>query len=90
MSAIAVKLPAALERFVSDQVKQGAYATREAAIVAAVDRERRRAEQHAWLQREVQKGVDDLEAGRVTPFDPEDIKRRGRARLAARKKRPRG
>jgi len=90
MVAIAVKLPAALERFVSDQVKQGAYPSREAAIVAAVEGQRRRAKQHAWLEREVQKGIDALDGGRVVPFDPEDIKRRGRARLAARKKRTRG
>jgi len=43
VSAILVKLPAELERFVSDQVKQGNYAS---------------PEQHAWLATEIQKGLD--------------------------------
>lgn len=82
MSAIPVQLPAELERFVTDQVKQGNYASPEAAIVAAVDRERRRAEQQAWLASEIQKGLDSGPAGEL---DMEDIIRRGKARLAARK-----
>lgn len=81
MSAIPVTLPDELERFVSDQVKQGTYASPEAAIVAAVDRERRRAEQHAWLAAEIQKGLDSGQAGEL---DMEEIIRRGKTRLAAR------
>ncbi len=83
MSAIPVKLPAELERFVTDQVKQGNYASPEAAIVAAVDRERRRAEQHAWLAAEIQRGLD---SGPASELDMEEIIRQGRARLAARKR----
>ncbi|MEM1133111.1 MAG: type II toxin-antitoxin system ParD family antitoxin [Pseudomonadota bacterium] len=30
----------------------------------------------------IQEGIDDLNAGRTVPFDIEDIKRRGRERLA--------
>ena len=47
-------------------------------------------EQLAWLKHALQKGVDSVEQGRTVPFDPEDVKRRGRARLATRKKRARG
>lgn len=35
------------------------------------------------LKTKVQAGLDDIAAGRVAPLDVEDIKRRGRARLAA-------
>lgn len=35
------------------------------------------------LRREIQKGLDDIEAGRVVKWDPEAVKARGRARLAA-------
>jgi putative addiction module CopG family antidote len=84
MSGIPVKLPAALERFVTDQVKQGTYASREAAIVAAVDRERRRAEQRTWLASKIQKGLD---SGPAAELDMQDVIRRGKARLAARKRR---
>jgi len=35
------------------------------------------------LKAKIQAGLDDLAAGRVAPLDIEDIKRRGRANLAA-------
>lgn len=84
MAALELKLPAKLEKFVAEQVEQGAYRSRKAAIVAAVAREKRRAEQHAWLETELQKG---LESGSAGPLDMEDVIRRGRARLATRKRR---
>jgi Arc/MetJ-type ribon-helix-helix transcriptional regulator len=90
MSETTIRLPVGLERFLSAQVKQGLHRSREAAILAVLERERRRMEQLVWLKREVQKGVDAVEEGRVVRFDPEDIKRRGRARLASRKKQSRG
>ena len=87
MSALELKLPAKLEKFVAEQVEQGAYRSRKAAIVAAVAHEKRRAEQRAWLEVELQKGLDSSSAG---PLNMEDIIRRGRARLAARKRRRSG
>jgi Arc/MetJ-type ribon-helix-helix transcriptional regulator len=39
------KLPAALEKFVASQVREGTYRSREAAIVAAVSHQKRRSEQ---------------------------------------------
>ena len=90
MSETTIRLPIELERFLSAQVRKGLQRSRESAILAAVERERRRTEKLAWLKRELQKGVDTVEPGRAVPFDPHDVKRRGRARLAARKKRARG
>jgi antitoxin ParD1/3/4 len=37
------------------------------------------------LRQEIQKGIDDIEAGRVVEWDPEAVKVRGRARLAAKR-----
>jgi Arc/MetJ-type ribon-helix-helix transcriptional regulator len=54
MPITALKLPAALEEFVASQVREGAYRSREAAIVAAVLHQKRRSEQLAWLQSEIQ------------------------------------
>lgn len=85
MSTSALKLPRNLEKFVAAQVEQGAYRTREAAIVAAVASEKRRAEQRAWLQAEIQKGLDSGPA--AGPLNMEDVIRRGRARLGAQKRR---
>lgn len=84
MPSPALKLPATLEKFVATQVEQGAYRSREAAIVAAVASEKRRTEQRNWLRTEIQKGIDSGPAG---PLDMEDVIRRGRARVAARKRR---
>jgi antitoxin ParD1/3/4 len=86
MATTALKLPPALEKFVAAQVKQGAYRSRQAAIVAAVSKEKRRAEQRSWLGTQLQKGLDSGSAGEL---DIEDVIRRGRARHAARKRRAR-
>jgi putative addiction module CopG family antidote len=86
MSITALKLPAALEEFVASQVRKGAYRSREAAIVAAVLHQKRRSEQLAWLQSEIQKGLDSGPAGEL---DINAVVRRGRRRLAARARRAR-
>lgn len=76
-----LKLPAALEEFVASQVRNGAYRSREAAIVAAVLHQKRRSEQLARLRSEIQKGLDSAPAGEL---DISQVIRRGRRRLAAR------
>ena len=53
MATAPLKLPRTLEKFVAAQVEQGAYRSRQAAIVAAVASEKRRAEQRAWLNAEM-------------------------------------
>lgn len=61
-----------LERLLDAQVRSGRCKSRDEAL--------------DWLRRELKKGVDEAEAGRVTLMTPqtiEDIKRRGRERLAA-------
>jgi putative addiction module CopG family antidote len=86
MPTTAVKLPAALEKFVDSQVREGTYRNREAAIVAAVSQQKRRSEQLAWLQSEIQKGFD---SGPTGELDIENVIRRGRRRLVARARRAR-
>ena len=86
MPITAVKLPAALEKFVDSQVREGTYRNREAAIVAAVSQQKRRSEQRTWLQSEIQKGLD---SGPRSELDIENVIRRGRRRVAARARRAR-
>jgi putative addiction module CopG family antidote len=86
MPTTAVKLPAALEKFVESQVREGTYRNREAAIVAAVSQQKRRSEQRAWLQSEIQKGLD---SGQTGELDIENVIRRGRRRVVARARRAR-
>ena len=85
MPITALKLPAALEEFVASQVREGAYRSREAAIVAAVLHQKRRSEQLAWLRSQIQKGLDSGPAGEL---DINQVIRRGR-QLAARARRAR-
>jgi putative addiction module CopG family antidote len=87
MPIIAIRLPAALERFVASQVREGRYRSREAAIVAAVLHQKRRSEQLAWLRTEIQNGLDSGPAGEL---NIEGTIRRGRRRLAARTRRASG
>jgi antitoxin ParD1/3/4 len=86
MPTTAVKLPAALEKFVDSQVREGTYRNREAAIVAAVSQQKRRSEQLAWLRSEIQKGLD---SGPTGELDIENVIRRGRRRVVARARRAR-
>ncbi|MGA2711225.1 MAG: type II toxin-antitoxin system ParD family antitoxin [Steroidobacteraceae bacterium] len=81
MPTTAVKLPAALEKFVDSQVREGTYRNREAAIIAAVSQQKRRSEQLDWLQTEIQKG---LASGPTGELDIENVIRRGRRRVVAR------
>lgn len=87
MPTSALKLAADLEKFLASQVQQGTYRTRVAAIAAAVAHEKRRAEQRSWLQGELQKGLD---SGSTGELDMAGVIRRGRSRLATRKRRARG
>ncbi|MGO8858601.1 MAG: hypothetical protein ACLQO1_23305 [Steroidobacteraceae bacterium] len=48
--------------------------------------EKQRTEQRAWLQTEIQKG---LASGPAVEFNMEEVIRRGRARIASRKRRAR-
>jgi putative addiction module CopG family antidote len=84
MTTTALKLPPNLEKFVTSQVEQGSYRSRQAVIVAAVAGEKRRAEQRAWLDAEIQKGLD---SGTAVALNMEDVISRGRGRDAARKRR---
>ena len=79
-------LPAALEKFVASQVREGTYRSRETAVVAAVQHQKRRIEQLAWLQSEIQKGLNTGPAGEL---DIENVIPRGRHRVAARARRTR-
>jgi putative addiction module CopG family antidote len=82
----AIRLPAALEKFIASQVREGRYRSREAAIVAAVLHLKQRSEQLVWLRTEIQNGLDSGAAGEL---NIEGTVRRGRRRLAARTRRAR-
>ena len=83
MSESTLKLATELENFLAVQVREGTYPNR----AAAIEHEKRRTEQHAWLRREVETGLDSGSAGALKI---DSVIRRGRTRLAARKSGTRG
>jgi antitoxin ParD1/3/4 len=72
-----------LERIVREQVESGRYGSSGGVVRDALllleRRERDRAARLEELRREIQKGID---SGPARPFDPEDLKRRIREKLA--------
>lgn len=60
-----------------DPETQQAYILSEPPIEMTLD--------EAYVREALDKGLADIEAGRVGPWDPERIKREGRERLAARR-----
>ncbi len=85
---MSVTIPAEFEGFVERAVASGRYRSEDEVLANALrllsERERR------WqsLRDDIQAGLDDIESGDVAPLDVEDIKQRGRERLAERNARP--
>lgn len=81
-----VSLPKDLLDYVKSQVADGRYSSASEMVRDALRQlkqfEKMREQAHADLAREVELGWADLDAGRVSDFDPEAIKAAGRERLA--------
>ncbi len=78
------------ERLVNELVASGRYQDAAAVLDDALKLLEAREKKLAELRSELQKGMDDLESGRFTTYTKEtspqlfeDVKRRGRERLAA-------
>lgn len=81
-----VSLPPDLMDYVKSQVAGGRYSSASEMVRDALRQlkqfEKMRQQAHAELAREVELGWADLDAGRLSDFDPEAIKTAGRERLA--------
>ncbi len=81
-----VSLPQDLMDYVKNQVAGGRYSSASEMVRDALRQlkqfEKMREQAHAELARDVELGWADLDAGRVSDFDPEAIKAAGRERLA--------
>ena len=81
---MSVTISAEFESFVERAVASGRYRSEDEVLANALrllsERERR------WLalRDDIQVGLDDIESGDVAPLDVEDVKQRGRQRLAER------
>lgn len=86
---LTITLPAEMAASVREAVDEGNYASSSEVIREALrDWKMKRAVQMqelAALRADLQKGLDDIEAGRTSPFDPEEIIKRGRELLKQRR-----
>ncbi len=84
---IALSLPKELQDFVEHAVKSGRFSDERELVCEALEtlktREDFRQFQLGRLKQKLQEGFDDLDAGRAAEWDGEEIKRKGRALLAA-------
>ena len=85
---LTITLPSEMAAIVKWAVEGGDYASSSEVVRDALrdwqDKRAIRAEKLAALKHDIDIGLKDIEAGRVVDFDPKDIIRRGRLRLAER------
>ena len=89
-----INLTDALDRFVAEKISSGAYQNASEVARAGLRLlqadEAERAAKLARLKAEIQKGIDDIEAGRYTVYDDpkeffDDIEKRAQAEVKRRK-----
>jgi Predicted transcriptional regulators containing the CopG/Arc/MetJ DNA-binding domain len=85
---LTISLPADMVATLKEVVEQGDYPCASSVIYEALHEwKMKRAVQMqelAALRADIQKGMDDIAAGRTYPFDPNEITRRGRELLRKR------
>ncbi len=81
---MSVTIPAEFESFVKRAVASGRYRSEEEVFANALRLLSERERQWLALRDDIQAGLDDIECDEVDLLDFEDIKRRGRERLAER------
>ena len=84
-----IAIPPDLEKFISRQVKTGRFSDPQAVVSSALESMRAAeipdASEHEELRKAIAAGINDLENGRSTAWNAEEIKAEGRRLLAARK-----
>jgi antitoxin ParD1/3/4 len=85
-----VNLTPELERFVQDKVASGRYNSASEVVRESLrlleEWDRIKIGRYEALQRDIAAGLQEIEEGRVKPFDPGKIKERLRRQSAKRKK----
>jgi putative addiction module CopG family antidote len=80
---MSISLPADLASLVQAQLATGQYASEEQVLREALATLERRRRSMAHLKELIRAAEDDVAAGRVAPFDRDELKREVRAKLAA-------
>jgi antitoxin ParD1/3/4 len=85
---VQVSLDPSLEEFVQEKVRAGQFADATELVNDAVrlmrELEQEESEEIERLRAELRIGIDQLDRGEGTPWDPEEIKAEGRRRLQQR------
>jgi antitoxin ParD1/3/4 len=86
MMALNISLPPELEAQVRKRVESGLYGSASEVVREALrlfeTYEQLRSSKLTQLRADIDDGLADVRAGRLVEFDPDAIKKRGRARLA--------
>jgi Arc/MetJ-type ribon-helix-helix transcriptional regulator len=67
-------LPGELQQLLAAEMKDGTYDTPADALVAGMRLLREKREEEAWVKREVQIGLDQLERGEYVEFNNESLR----------------
>ena len=78
-----ITIPEDFQTFVARGIASGRFRSEEEAICEGLNLLRDKERKLEALRADLQVGLDQLDAGQSTLFDAEDIKRRGRQRLAS-------
>ena len=81
---MSVTISAEFESFVERAVASGRYRSEDEVFANALRLLSERELRWLALRDDIQVGLDDIESGDVAPLDVEDVKQRGRQRLAER------
>jgi antitoxin ParD1/3/4 len=78
-----LSVPADLDAFIHQAVSTGVYESEEAVVVTALRLLQEREKKLEELRAELRPALEELDRGEGKPLDFEEIKKRGRERLAA-------
>lgn len=76
-----IALDKSLEGFVAEQVNSGAFESATDLVNSAVRMQQEYVRRRDNLRREIQKGIDDVEAGRISYATADEIIAKARARM---------
>lgn len=82
---MSIAIPDEFRTFVSRGVASGRFRTEEEAVCEGLSLLREREQKLEALRADIKVGLDQLDSGDVGILDVEDVKRRGRQRLASMK-----
>ena len=82
---MSIAIPDEFRTFVSRGVASGRFRTEEEAVCEGLNLLREREQKLEALRADIKVGLDQLDSGDVGILDVEDVKRRGRQRLASMK-----